>query len=344
MKKKVFTGFSGGIDSAVSAYLLKKKYNVTAVMFINTTNQECNKISEKDAKTVAEYIGIPFKIINIQKEFKNMVIDPFLKSYKNGKTPNPCVLCNTQFKFGYFADWCFKNGADLIATGHYCKSKDGKLYKGKDRKKDQSYFLNGISEDTLKKTIFPIGHMTKKKVRNIAKKIGLPNSSKRDSQEICFIDTSLNEYLNKNINSEKGDIVDIDTNKIVGQHNGIHSVTLGQRKGVLIGGVDEPYFVAKKEITTNKIFVAKGKYNKHLWKDTFVLEDFNFINKKNIGITKGLTATVRYRAKEIKCRPDWSSNTILLNKKVWTPSIGQSLVLYKKDECIGGGIIKYIRQ
>jgi len=248
MKKKVFVGFSGGIDSAVSTFLLTKKYNVTAVMFKNTSNEQCNRLAEEEAKSITEHLDIPLKIVDFQKDFKEIVISPFLQSYEKGETPNPCVNCNITFKFGVFADWCFENGADLIATGHYCQTKNGKLYKGRDRKKDQSYFLSGISEDILRKTIFPIGNMTKEKVRRVAKRIGLPNSKKRDSQEVCFIDTSLDEYLDKHIVSKEGDIVDIDTEKVVGKHKGIHSLTLGQRRGIQIGGSKLPYFVAKKDI------------------------------------------------------------------------------------------------
>ncbi|MCD4756405.1 tRNA 2-thiouridine(34) synthase MnmA [bacterium] len=342
MKKKVFVGFSGGVDSAVSAFLLTKKYDVTAVMFRNTHNEQCNKVAEEEAKSIAKHIGIPLEIVDFQENFEKSVISPFIKSYKEGKTPNPCVNCNIKFKFGIFANWCFDNGADLIATGHYCKTKDGKLFRGRDRGKDQSYFLSGISEDILRRTIFPIGNMTKEMVRKQAQSLSLPNMSKKDSQEVCFIDTSLSEYLDEHIINKEGDIIDIDTKEVVGRHSGIHSLTLGQRRGILVGGSDLPYFVAKKDISTNTIFVAKGKYNPYLWKDTFILKDFSFINKENINITKGLTGVVRYRARGSRCSVDWDSKTIVFKGKVWTPSIGQSLVLYKRQECIGGGVIKEI--
>jgi tRNA-specific 2-thiouridylase len=344
MKRKVFIGFSGGVDSSVSAFLLKEKYDVTAVMFRNIANPECSKPVEENAKKVAEHIGIPFKIIDFTSEFKDLVIDPFLQSYEEGKTPNPCVTCNIQFKFGEFADWCFSNGADLIATGHYCKTKNGHLYRGKDSSKDQSYFLNGISSKILEKSIFPVGNFTKDKVRETAQKEGLPNSSQRDSQEVCFIDTSLNQYLENHIEKVKGEIVDIDSNEILGTHNGIYSLTLGQRRGIKIGGSDEPYFVAKKEISTNRIYVAKGKMNEALWKSVFAIENFNVIHPKNMGIQKGLTGMVRYRSKETACEIEWDTQIVRFKEKVWTPSVGQSLVIYKGKECIGGGQIKDIRQ
>jgi tRNA-uridine 2-sulfurtransferase len=344
MKRKVFVGFSGGVDSSVSAHLLSKKYDVTAVMFKNIKNPECSQPVEKNAREVAKHLGIPFLLVDFANEFEHLVIEPFIESYKKGETPNPCVTCNIQFKFDRFAKWCFEKGADMIATGHYCKTKKGHLYRGKDEKKDQSYFLNGISSEILEKTIFPVGNMTKEKVREIASKKGLPNQSKRDSQEICFIDNTLGEYLEKEIRTQKGEIVDIDTNEIVGEHNGIHSLTLGQRRGIKIGGSDEAYYVAKKNIDSNIIFVAKGKYNPALWKDTFKLEDFNLIHESNRDVNKSLTAMVRYRSKGTECNYNWDTSVVKFKEKVWTPSVGQSLVIYKGKECIGGGKIEDIRQ
>jgi tRNA-specific 2-thiouridylase len=344
MKRKVFVGFSGGVDSSVSAHLLKEKYDVTAVMFRNISNPACSKPIEENAKKVAKYLDIPLKIVDFTVEFEKLVITPFINSYKEGKTPNPCVTCNIQFKFGKFAHWCFKNGADLIATGHYCITKNGHLYRGKDRKKDQSYFLNGVSSTILKKTLFPVGNLQKEDVRKIAIEQNLPNKSRHDSQEVCFINTSLENYLQKYINFEKGDIVDIDTGEVLGQHNGLHSFTLGQRKGIKIGGSNKPYFVAKKDTKTNSIYVAKGKLNPALWKDTFELENFNVIHPDNKGIKEDLTGMVRYRSTAVPCSFDWNSNTVRFSKKIWTPSVGQSLVIYKNDECIGGGVIKNIRR
>ena len=344
MKRKVFVGFSGGVDSAVSAYLLKKRYDVTAVMFRNLSNPECYIPLEENAQKVAEYIDVPFKVVDLSKEFNNLIIKPFIDSYEKGFTPNPCVQCNIQFKFDRFENWCFENGADFIATGHYCRTKNGHLYKGKDVKKDQSYFLSGISSQILEKTLFPIGNLTKEKVRKMAKRSNLPNKSKGDSQEVCFIDSSLEDYLNKKIKPEEGDLIDIDSGEIVGKHKGIHSLTLGQRKGINIGGSNKPYFVAKKDIDKNIIYVAKGKLNPYLWKRSFELEDINIINSNNKYLNRGLSAKVRYGSTEIPCNINWEHNIVKLKDKVWTPSIGQQLVIYKGNECIGGGMIKNIGQ
>jgi len=344
MKRKVYIGFSGGVDSSVSAQLLRDKYDVTAVMFRNISNPECSKPIEENAKRVAEYLNIPFKVVDFTQEFNEVVIKPFIKSYQEGKTPNPCVTCNIEFKFNKFAKWCFENGADLIATGHYCQTENGHLYRGKDGQKDQSYFLNGVSSEILSKTLFPVGNLMKKDVRELANEFGLPNSSQRDSQEVCFINTSLDEYLKENITPNAGDIVDIDSKETVGKHIGIHSLTLGQRKGIHIGGTDQPYFVADKDIANNIIYVAKGKYNPALWKDTFLLENFNVIHPDNRGMEGELTGMVRYRSKEVACNVNWEKDTVKFSEKLWTPSIGQSLALYSKNECIGGGVIKDILQ
>ena len=344
MKKKVYIGFSGGVDSSVSALLLKRKYDVKAVMFRNISEEKCIKENERLASEVAKYIGIPFEIVDFTKQFQSLIINPFLNSYSEGKTPNPCVRCNVQFKFGVFADWCFENGADLIATGHYCKNKNGHLYKGKDRKKDQSYFLNDVSSNILEKTLFPLGNFTKERVRRIAKRNHLPNESQRDSQEVCFINSDIQEYLDEQIPNSKGNIIDIDNKEIVGIHNGIHSVTLGQRRGINVGGVDKPYYVAKKDVDSNTIYVAKGKLNQALWKDTFTLKNFNVIHPTNKNINKGLTGKVRYQSKEIPCTFNWDSNCVEFKEKVWTPSVGQSIVIYKGNECIGGGEIEEIQQ
>jgi tRNA-specific 2-thiouridylase len=344
MKRKVFIGFSGGVDSSVSAFLLKKKYDVTAVMFRNIADPQCSQPIEENAKNVAEYLDIPLKIVDFTEEFESLVIEPFINSYEKGKTPNPCVTCNIQFKFDKFANWCLENGADLIATGHYCQTKNGHLYKGKDQKKDQSYFLNGISSEILEKTLFPVGKYTKEKVRKIAEKEGLPNKSRRDSQEVCFIDNDLEKYLKEHLKPQRGEIVDIDSGEVMGEHRGIHSLTLGQRRGIRIGGSDKPYFVAKKDVDKNIIYIAKGKLNPALWKSLFKLKDFNTIHPENKGVNKSLSGMVRYRSQHIPCNIDWDTNLVEFKEKVWTPSIGQSIVIYKGKECIGGGEIEDIRQ
>ena len=350
MKKKVFVALSGGVDSSVSAYLLTKKgFDVTGVFFKNTDANskagEYFKHEEEGAKKVAEYLNIPFVTIKLEKEFKNLVINPFTEKYEKGLTPNPCINCNRDFKFGIFAEECFKRGADLIATGHYAKTKRGRLYKAKDSSKDQTYFLHQLSSDILKRTLFPLGNLAKREVRDIAKELNLPSKEKKDSQKICFLKgETIQEYLKISLKTKEGNIIDVDTKEIVGKHEGIFQYTLGQRKGIEIGGLKEPYFVCGRDIEQNIIFVAKGRENEKLWKNIFQVKNFHFVNRKNAGITRGLRAVIRYHSKEIPTNVEWNLPyaKFILKEEVWLPSEGQSLVVYRSNECIGGGEISSI--
>jgi len=350
MKKKVFLALSGGIDSSVSTYLLfKEGYDVTGVFFKNIDPDSCagqySKQEEDIAKSVADFLDIPFLSISLIDEFKDLVINPFIEKYSKGLTPNPCINCNRDFKFSLFAKECFNRGAQYIATGHYAQTKNGKLYKSKDLDKDQSYFLNQLTSNILKKTIFPIGNLTKKEVRNIAKKLDLPSKEKKDSQQICFLKgITVQDFLKSSISSKQGDIIDIDTEKVVGKHDGIFNYTLGQRKGIDIGGLDKPYFVCERDLEKNILFVAKGRKNNALWKDTFLVKDFHFINKSNIGSEKKLKAVIRYHSEEVPTTIEWDGNSgrFTLKHEVWLPSEGQSLVLYSGKECLGGGEITKI--
>jgi len=354
MKKKVYIGFSGGVDSSVSAYLLKKQnYDVTAIFIDNLYTDTCaGQCMQKEidiAKQVANSLDIPLHIWDFKDIFKDRVIDTFIDKYKTGSTPNPCIECNKIFKFGIFAQKSFDSGADYISTGHYCITKNGHLYKGIDPNKDQSYFLHDISSNVLEKTLFPVGNMNKEKVREIAKDIHLPNKEKKDSQKICFLKgTNVQDYLSTYIETKPGNILDTDTKQIVGTHEGIFNYTLGQRKGIKVGGLTQPYFVSGKDLNTNTLYVANSRNNPKLWKNKFIVNNFSFIHTSNSLRTEDLKAVIRYHSREVPTTVIWEKdNNVItgyfrLKDKVWTPSVGQSLVLYHKNECIGGGEISEI--
>jgi len=368
-KTKVFVALSGGVDSAVSAMLLVKEgYDVTGIFMKNRSGEEFGlqdncpwEQDQDDAQSICKMLGIPFRTYNFEKEYREEVVDYFFSEYKKGNTPNPDIMCNQQIKFGRFLDKALDEGADLIATGHYARKailtsgsgrsdgldrsdefngSSGKnvLLRAKDQSKDQTYFLYRITEPQLARTLFPIGDLTKKEVRKIAQENNIPVSKKKDSQGICFIgkiDTK--EFLQKEIKPQKGDIIDIDTGKKVGEHDGVWYYTLGQREGLKIGGADKPYFVASKDIRQNIIFAAKGKNNPALYVENLELKGLHWINGQPQDSSK-LKGMVRYRQKPQDCSFD--KDSITFKKPVWIPSPGQSAVLIDGEVVLGGGIIK----
>ncbi|HVX92635.1 MAG TPA: tRNA 2-thiouridine(34) synthase MnmA, partial [Candidatus Dojkabacteria bacterium] len=257
MKKKVFVGLSGGVDSAVCALLLKNQgYEVTGVFLKNWSGDDYGVADqcpwEEDlasARGVAEFLNMPLKVYNFEKEYRDLVVKDFFYQYSIGNTPNPDVLCNKFIKFDQFLKKALSEGADYIATGHYAKTENGRLYKAKDSNKDQTYFLYQLNEDQLSHSLFPLADLTKPEVREIAKENNLPNAVRKDSQGICFIGKiDIVDFLKNELKEKKGDIVDIDTKEIVGEHIGVWFYTIGQRKGIKVGGLDEPYYVCSKDV------------------------------------------------------------------------------------------------
>lgn len=364
---RVMLGLSGGVDSAVAAYLLKEQgYEVICCFMRNWDSMANNDVlgnptvddnmcpQEKDyqdACKVAESLGLPMMRIDFVKEYWDNVFTYFLNEYEKGRTPNPDIFCNKYIKFDAFYNFAKKNNCDMIAMGHYAKrvDKDGKtyLYKAKDLNKDQTYFLSQISLNQLKSCLFPLGDITKDKVREIAHKLNLISvEDKKDSTGICFIgERNFKQFLQNYIPAKKGNIVDIATNRVLGIHDGVMYYTLGQRKGLGIGGIKgevaKGWFVCKKDVKNNILYVASGKEDEHLFSDTCIVNEINLFNGK-IEDNTHIYAKFRYRQKDLGVTLfNNEDGTITLKfddyYKAVTP--GQACVLYDGDICLGGGII-----
>lgn len=337
--KKVVVGMSGGVDSAVTAALLKKEgyYVIGLTMLLN------DNFEYEDARKICDTLGIEFHLLDLRDKFKKIIKDRFLEDYKNGLTPNPCVLCNKYIKFGLMYDELLNYDADYIATGHYALIKDGKLYKASDKNKDQSYFIYNLTKKQLNKVLFPLADKTKDEVRKLALEFNLPVANKKESTDICFISKGdLKDYLKRNIDSEVGDIVNIDTGEVLGKHIGLMYYTIGQRRGLNIGGTEKRLFVAKKDIKNNILYVAMGDENKYLISYEAVIEEVNLLDE----LPKQCTAKFRYRQKDndvIVSKLDDGNLLVKYPEGVKSVTPGQACVLYNGDECLGGGIIKEVR-
>lgn len=345
----VYVGMSGGVDSSVTAALLKEQgYDVTGVYMKNWTKSlpgfECPwKEDFQDAKRVAVQLGIDFKVFDFEKEYKHKVVDYMIAEYKAGHTPNPDIMCNQEVKFKLFLETCLEEGADLIATGHYAKTKNGQLFMAKDDNKDQTYFLYRVTEEALSKTLFPLGEYTKPEVRNLAEKFGLATAKKKESMGICFVGkVGIKEFLSQYVDTESGDIID-QNGLIVGQHDGAIFYTIGQRSGLGVGG-GLPYYVTGKDMAKNEVYVTSNLDDANLWTREISLTDIHWINEKPAKGAQLLVRT-RHRAPLIKCKyTHKESNSRLvhvleLEDEIRAVTAGQSAVLYDGEQCLGGGII-----
>ena len=390
-KTRVVVAMSGGVDSSVAAYLLKKDgYDVLGVFMKNwhdtnvTISKECPWLEDSyDAMLVAEKLSIPFQVIDLSKDYKKKIVDYMFEEYKNGRTPNPDILCNREIKFDLFLDIAIKLGADYIATGHYAQVTESKksnkslfhLKSGKDKSKDQSYFLCQLNQFQLSKTIFPIGKINKKDVRKIAKKNNLITADKKDSQGLCFIGkVKLPDFLQQSLKPKNGNVVLIDKSyygyksysnpkgikitskkikynksdgEIIGHHNGAHFYTIGQRQGLKIGGVKsgngEPWFVIKKDFKTNELVVGQGHNHPALLKDGLVASGMHWIKGMHPKENWVYSAKTRYRQPDAPCEIDNLKDeqaTIIFGQKQWAVTPGQSVVIYESNICLGGGFIK----
>lgn len=329
MSKKILIAFSGGVDSAVASLILKDKgYDVTAA-FIRNTN---SFLIEKKAKSLAKKIGISFLVFDFKKEFNDIVIKYFIEEYKKGLTPNPCVLCNKEIKFGLFLKKAINMNFDFIATGHYASIKNGLINQARDLHKDQTYFLWRLNKKQISRIIFPLENYTKEEVRIIAKDKKIDSFVVSESQEICFIKSANEEFLRKNIKNKKGSIVDKNKN-IIGYHDGIWFYTIGQRKGIGLSG--GPYWVIDKNIKKNELIVSKSE--KDLYLKEVLFKNANWTKKIDIG--KRLKAKIRYGHKQA-FGVLISNNKFVFEKPQKSITKGQSIVFYNKKEVIGGGTIK----
>lgn len=351
---RVVVGISGGVDSSVAAYLLKQQgHDVIGLFMVNWEEIDGTCTAEtdyEDVKRVCNKIGIPYYSVNYAKEYYDRVFTHFLEEYKRGRTPNPDVLCNREIKFGPFLEQAKRLGADMIATGHYCKKieKDGKFYlaKSHDLNKDQSYFLNQLSQSQLSSVLFPLAEIDKPEVRRIAAELELSTATKKDSTGICFIgERNFKNFLKNYLPAQPGDIVDLDGNK-VGSHDGLMYYTLGQRRGLNIGGKKggngERWFVVKKDLQNNKLIVSQGEEDE-LFSDGLYASEMNWIPE--VPKEKNFTCFAKFRYRQ----PDQAVKVTVIDEKnikidfdepqrAITP--GQYAVLYDENGiCLGGGVI-----
>jgi tRNA-uridine 2-sulfurtransferase len=359
MSKKVIVGLSGGVDSSVTAMLLKQQgYEVTGLFMKNWEDDDDDEYCSSkqdliDAVAVADKLDIEIEAVNFSKEYKDRVFANFLAEYEAGRTPNPDILCNAEIKFKAFLDHAMALGADLIATGHYAQVRENplkaghyQLLKADDGSKDQSYFLYRLNQAQLSKTLFPLGKYLKREVREIARKIGLANAEKKDSTGICFIgERPFQAFLQRYLPKQPGDIKTPE-GKTVGQHDGLMYYTLGQRQGLKIGGSrdsnGEPWFVAAKEMATNELIVVQGHDHPLLLNDGLKAGQLHWISGEAPKTNWVYAAKTRYRQPDAPCEID-AINTeevdIRFGQQQWAITPGQSAVVYESNVCLGGGII-----
>lgn len=360
MKKKVVVGMSGGVDSSVSAILLQKQgYEVIGLFMRNwdsladgeldgptTSTGQCPQEADyDDAKAVCDKLGIPLYRKDFVKEYWDYVFTYFLDELKNGRTPNPDIMCNKYIKFDMFAKEARKLGADYIATGHYARMNNGHLLRGIDSNKDQTYFLSQVSKEQLENVLFPVGDMEKKDVRKIAEEYELITAKKKDSTGICFIgERNFKNFLKNYLPNQPGDVINIDTNEVIGKHIGLMNYTIGQRKGLNIGGTKDKMFVVGKDLEKNILYICLGEDNDYLISTSCLVDNINYLGDEEL---ENVTAKFRYRQEDIPVHLEWLENgEVLVRYEQGVKSVtpGQACVFYNKEECLGGGIIKEVRK
>lgn len=335
---------SGGVDSSLVAYLLKKQGHDVAGVFLkfwkedeSNENSCCSLESFNEAKKVANTLNIPIFSLNFSDIFKQEVVDYFLSSYQKGETPNPCVVCNKKIKLGLLLKKAKALGYDYLASGHYAKVIKGRLYKAKDETKDQSYFLYTLSEQELKHLLFPLANYLKTEVRKTAQQAGLVNYSKSDSQDICFVSGDHNDFLKRHLKLKEGPIINQATKKEIGRHKGLALYTIGQRRGLEVGG-SGPYYVYRLDYKANILWVLSNWNDELLYKKKFKLKSIHLINSDIKKYPFNCDVVIRYGHKGIKVKV-YNNREVVLKQATRAITSGQSAVFYVNRRVVGGGVI-----
>lgn len=358
-KTRVIVGMSGGVDSSVTALLLKEQgYDVIGVFMKNWDDTDengfCTATEDyKDVEAVAQQIGIPYYSVNFEKEYWDKVFTYFLDEYKKDRTPNPDIMCNKEIKFKAFLDYANDFGADYIAMGHYAQLRENEngekeLLRGVDDNKDQTYFLSQLTQEQLQKAMFPLGHLTKKEVRELATQANLATATKKDSTGVCFIgERNFKEFLSNYLPAQPGEMKTLDGD-VIGKHDGLMYYTIGQRQGLGIGGVKgyavhEPWFVVGKDMTTNTLYVGQGYHHEHLYSDYLLASEIQFNSNTPKSNEFTCTAKFRYRQQDVsvKVQLDHTQTQakVIFAEPVRAITPGQAVVFYDGEICLGGGII-----
>ncbi len=343
-KKTVFLGMSGGVDSSVAALLLQRQgYRVVGVYMKNWSKSlpgaKCPWAEDlADAKRVATKLGLDFRVFDFEQPYFDRVVQYMLDEYQRGHTPNPDIFCNQEIKFQLFLDTCLAAGADFIATGHYAKTKGGQLYRSRDEKKDQTYFLSRVSQKALEKTLFPLGDLLKSEVKQLAAKSGLHTAAKAESMGICFVgEVGIRDFLGQYFPRRPGDIVEQESGQVLGRHEGAIFYTIGQRHGLYLGG-GLPYYVVEKDIARNIVYVSKNLNHPGLWRSSAQLRDLHFIGATVAG---ELEVRIRHQAplQPAQLEVDGAIARLSFPTEQRGLVSGQTVAFYRGQECLGSGII-----